>query len=524
MEMSLNQPATNSHLHTDTIAAIATPPGNGGIAVIRLSGPDALSILSAVWRGADPEQFKSHTLHLGEIINPADGETIDQVVAAYFKAPKSFTGEHTIEISCHGSGFIQEQIMRTLIAAGARTAGPGEFTQRAFLNGRIDLSQAEAIADLIAARSRAAHSIAIAHTKGNFARRLAQMRESLIELASLLELELDFSEEDVTFADRARLDELTAGIIDEIDSLRSSYAAGHAISQGINVAIAGQPNAGKSTLLNKITHDNKAIVSDIPGTTRDTIDATTIVSGIEIRFTDTAGLRQTDETIEQLGIQRAIQTIQRADIVLWLIDATDNLTPQIDLLRRHLPDLRPDRLIILLTKTDLLTPDRLTDITGKLTDAMPGTTPGTTPGAPDKDFGQVSIHAISAATGQGIDTLLQTVTNKITGEYDPRHDLMISNVRHYKALTAARASLQRLRSGLRPGIHPGIHPGLRPGLRPNTTDDITNGPSTDNTYGLSSDLLAQDLREAIAHLGAITGSVTSADILTTIFSRFCIGK
>lgn len=488
MEMTEECPVAQSPLTADTIAAIATPPGTGGIAVIRLSGPDALPVFKKIWRGADPDSFKSHTAHLGEIIDTSDSSTIDQVVATYFQAPRSFTGENTIEISCHGSPYIQSAVMNALLNAGARTAGPGEFTQRAFLNGRIDLSQAEAIADLISARARAAHDIAINHTKGGFSQRLAQMRDSLLELASLLELELDFSEEDVTFADRVKLKDLASAILSEVCSLADSYQAGHAITQGIAVAIAGQPNAGKSTLLNKIVGDNRAIVSDIPGTTRDTIEASAIVNGIELRFIDTAGIRNTDEEIERMGISRAVDTVKTADFVIWLIDPTADLPTQYALLQSHLSEIDPEHIIIAYTKSDLST-HASSDEPSAMTDCKPAATNGSEYAC---DLGKFETHTISAATGDGLPELLHAITSRLTGNLDPRNDLLIANARHYEALQRARTSLERVIEGL-----------------------DTN---------LSADFIAQDLRETLAHLGAITGAITSSEILQTVFSRFCIGK
>ncbi len=481
-------PVNQSPLTADTIAAVATPPGTGGIAVIRLSGPDAIPVFKRVWNGASPDSFKSHTAHLGEIIDTSDRTIIDQVVATYFQAPGSFTGENTIEISCHGSPYIQSAVMNALLNAGARTAGPGEFTQRAFLNGRIDLSQAEAIADLIAARARAAHDIAINHTKGGFSQRLALMRDSLLELASLLELELDFSEEDVTFADRVKLKDLASAILSEVCSLADSYHAGHAITQGIAVAIAGQPNAGKSTLLNKIVGDNRAIVSDIPGTTRDTIEASAIVNGIELRFIDTAGIRNTDEEIERMGISRTVDTVKTADFVIWLIDPTADLPTQYALLQSHSSEIDPEHIIIAYTKSDLGTHASSAEPSA-MTDCKPAATNGSEYAC---DLGKIETHTISAATGDGLPELLHAITSRLTGNLDPRHDLLIANARHYEALQRARTSLERVIEGL-----------------------DTN---------LSADFIAQDLRETLAHLGAITGAITSSEILQTVFSRFCIGK
>lgn len=492
MEMTGEYLFAQSPLTADTIAAVATPPGTGGIAVIRLSGPDAITVFKKVWKGASPDCFKSHTAHLGEIIDTSDRTIIDQVVATYFQAPGSFTGENTIEISCHGSHYIQSAVMNALLNAGARTAGPGEFTQRAFLNGRIDLAQAEAIADLIAARARAAHDIAINHTKGGFSHRLSLMRDSLLELASLLELELDFSEEDVTFADRVKLKDLASAILSEVCSLADSYQVGHAITQGIAVAIAGQPNAGKSTLLNKIVGDNRAIVSDIPGTTRDTIEASAVVNGIELRFIDTAGIRNTDEEIERMGISRTIDTVKTADFVIWLIDPTTDLPTQYALLQSHLSEIDSEHIIIAYTKSDLNPKDfSAPEIVSPLLKSGEKHLIFSTSDSPLASE-TIESHTISATTGEGLPELLHAITSRLTGNLDPRHDLLIANARHYEALQRARTSLERVIEGL-----------------------DTN---------LSADFIAQDLRETLAHLGAITGAITSSEILQTVFSRFCIGK
>ncbi len=455
----------------DTITAIATPPGTGGIAVIRLSGPDALSILDKVWTGTSPLTFIPRTAHLGTINDPKD-IPVDQTVAIYFKAPASFTGEDTIEISCHGSQFIQRQILHTLVSAGARTAQPGEFTRRAFLNGKIDLTQAEAIADLIAASSQAAHDIALTQTKGQFSDELRNLREQLLQLTSLLELELDFSEEDVQFADRKALVNLATHIRNRIQRLTDSYASGNVIKKGISVAIAGAPNTGKSTLLNHLAGDDKAIVSDIPGTTRDTIEATASINGLDFRFIDTAGLRHTNDSIENLGIGRALTQLTRADFILWLIDPNLPTDPQLDLLRNHLSTIRATPHLILLTKSDLgiTVPSNLNKI-------LPQDTP---------------ILRISALTGQGIDEIIRIITGKFLNAYNPRQETIIANARHYEALIHAQESIERVLNGL------------------------------DN--GLNSDMISADLREILHHLGTVTGSITTPDILTTIFSRFCIGK
>lgn len=466
---------------SDTIAAISTPHGTGGIAVIRISGSKTLPILAKIWKGKNPQDFKSHTAHLGKIINPSDQTEIDQAVATLFLAPNSFTGEDTAEISCHGSQYIQNQILLALISAGARIAEPGEFTKRAFLNARIDLAQADAIADLIAAKSKTAHDIALRHTNGQISKELNAINDKLLNLASLLELELDFSEEDVEFVDRKTLKTLADETLRQISTLTESYILGHAISQGINIVIAGAPNAGKSTLLNTLTRQEKAIVSEIPGTTRDTIDATTQIDGIEFRFIDTAGLRHTDDTIEAIGIQRANKAITDADITLWLIDPTEPLQPQISNISEY-SDLLPkeelpaaphqQNIIILLTKTDLLDETKINSTRQQINAPV--------------------IIPISSHTGEGIDSLRQQLIHTVTLGRDPRRQLLLTNARHYEALNKAQESLQRLIAGL--------------------------------DEGTTADFLAQDIRETMAHIGTITGTITTTDILTNIFSRFCIGK
>lgn len=455
----------------NTITAIATPPGTGGIAVIRLSGPDALSILDKVWTGSSPLTFIPRTAHLGTINDP-NGIPVDQTVAIYFKAPASFTGEDTIEISCHGSQFIQRQILHTLVSAGARTSQPGEFTRRAFLNGKIDLTQAEAIADLIAASSQAAHDIALAQTKGQFSDELKNLREQLLQLTSLLELELDFSEEDVQFADRKALVSLATHIRNRIQRLTHSYASGNVIRKGISVAIAGAPNTGKSTLLNHLAGDDKAIVSDIPGTTRDTIEATASINGLDFRFIDTAGLRHTNDSIENLGIRRALTQLTCADFILWLIDPSLPTDAQLDLLRNHLSTIRTTPHLILLTKSDLSI-----TVPSNLNKILPQDTP---------------TLRISALTGQGIDEIIRIITDKFLNTYNPRQETIIANARHYEALIHAQESIERVLNGL--------------------------------NNGLNSDMISADLRDVLHHLGTVTGTITTPDILTTIFSRFCVGK
>lgn len=464
------EPQMNSS--SDTIVAIATAPGTGGIAVIRLSGPDALGIFSKVWRGADPSAMKSHTAHLGRIMNP-DGSMLDEVVATVFRGPNSFTGEDVVEISCHGSRWIQREIVSLLVANGARGANPGEFSQRAFINGRIDLAQAEGIADLVAASSRAAHRLAIQQANGTFSSRLDNLRNELIDLASLLELELDFSEEDVEFADRRQLREITDSAIAATGRLADSYAAGRAFKEGIPVVIAGEPNVGKSTLLNRLLEEEKAIVTDVPGTTRDIIEGTCEIDGTLFRFVDTAGLRATTDTVERLGIERATERLHNAAVVLWTVDATQPIEPQLSLLRSHTEQLADTPILLLLNKSDL------TSNNSNLSNLSNSSNPSP------------SIK-ISASTGAGIDLLKQWLKDYADRLRGDENDIIVTNARHYAAIVRGKESLERVRVAL--------------------------------DTGTSADFIAQDVREAIHNLSAITGQISTPTLLSTIFSRFCIGK
>lgn len=476
--------------HTnDTICAISTPPGVGGIAVIRISGPQAIEIAERIWSGTPLTQAKARTLHSGMINDPANnGEMLDQAVAAIFHAPASFTGEDTVELSVHGSRYVQQRLLEILCDNGCRLAQPGEFTRRAFANGKIDLAQAEAIADVIASESRVAHRLAASQMKGQFSARLNQLRDKLLEIASLLELELDFSEEEVEFASRSRLTALAQDLHSELTRLADSFAAGNAIKQGIPVAIIGPTNAGKSSLLNLILGQQRAIVSDIHGTTRDTIEDTLAIGDYTFRFIDTAGLRDTDDPIENLGIKRTRQAAANAAITLLVVDATRPLPSPADLAlpadsdtdsdsnadagSHTAEDTRP--VILLLNKTDL--PGAITTLPTPL------------------PYRATDIIPISAHTGEGHDTLLQQLkkhAKALSGD-NTQDTILVTNLRHAQALQAAAETTAALLAGLSANI---------PG-----------------------DLLAQDLRATIHHLSTITGTLTTPDILTTIFSRFCIGK
>lgn len=415
----------------------------------------------------------THTAHLGQICD-TDGEIIDQAVATLFVSPGSFTGEDVVEISVHGSTYIQARLIDSLCEAGCRVAGPGEFTRRAFENGRLDLVQAEAVADIIAASSAAAHRLAVSQLKGSFSQAINGLHDSLLRLASLLELELDFSEEDVTFADRARLREMAVGALASIDRLARSFATGDALRRGIPVAIVGQPNAGKSSLLNALLESDRAIVSDIPGTTRDTVEETTDINGLTFRFIDTAGLRDTTDAIENLGIERAIQKAAEARIIIWLIPADNDpeLTSQI---HRRLVDLKSGHTTIMtcLSKSDKLVgpdnADSLSTIIGERLSRLSVKEPAT-------------VEALRGAIERSV-----RVDMESDGE-----GLIVTNVRHHRALIQASEAMGRLIDGLDAGAY--------------------------------TDLIAQDLRLALHHLSAITGTITTDTILQSIFQNFCIGK
>ena len=468
-------------INDDTIVAVSTAPGTGGIAVIRLSGRNAFEILSKCWRGKDPLEMVTHTAHLGKIVD-SKGEALDQSVVTVFKAPRSFTGDDVAEISCHGWRWIQREIVNRLIECGARPAEPGEFTRRAFMNGKMDLAQAEGVADLIASNSRAAHALAIKQTDGRFTGYLETLRGQLVDFASLLELELDFSEEEVEFADRKQLCELADRTLRLMERLANSYRTGKALKEGVPVVIAGAPNSGKSTLLNALLDEDKAIVSDIPGTTRDIIEDTCEIDGILFRFVDTAGLRDTADRIERIGIDRAEARLERAHIVLWLVDASDNgsFESSLDDIRKRIAILPEASHLILLNKTDL--PMEISDEDLRQ--------PAEKGGADPTD--RIGSLRISARKGIGMEELRRKLVDMASNDYNPESDIMLTNSRHYSAVTKGIASLRRAREAL--------------------------------DTGLSADFIAQDVRETLHHLGSLTGAITTPDLLATIFSRFCIGK
>ena len=459
---------------TDTICAISTPSGVGGIAIARVSGPRAISIADKIWQGKPLGTLPPRTAHLGTVTDTA-GQPLDNALVTTFRTPASFTGEDIVEISVHGSRWIQQELISSLIQAGCRIAEPGEFTRRAFANSRIDLIEAEAIADLIDSTSRAAHRIAINQMRGSLSRSIETLRQQLLELASLLELELDFAEEDVEFADRTTLIATATKIAETTAALTASFAAGTAIKEGIPVAIAGPTNAGKSTILNLLSREDRAIVSDIHGTTRDTIETTIEIDSLPLRIIDTAGLRHTDDIIENLGIQRTLQAIDHASIILNIIDATTApATPS-----PHIPNTHPG-LITIINKTDLLPTHR--DIEKTAANIARDHHLATPP---------LTISAIDPAAR---DTLAAAITAKAReiGLHTHENDIIITNARHHHALNDAHTSILRVIQGLRQGI--------------------------------SADFIAQDLRDTIHHLGLITGDITPSDILASIFSRFCIGK
>ena len=455
----------------DTICAVSTPHGMGGIAVIRVSGDDALDIVQRRWQGKPIAGMASHTAHLGHLLD-SQGEILDEAVVTIFRAPHSFTGEDVVEISCHGSMWIQQQVVATLIDAGCRAATGGEFTQRAFANGKMDLSQAEAIADVIASQSRASHHVAMNQMRGAFSRQLTALRSQLLQFVSLIELELDFSEEDVTFADRERLTTLATDVKAVIDSLAQSYQAGNAIKNGLPVAIVGATNAGKSTLLNTLLGDDRALVSDIQGTTRDVIEDTVVMGGTLLRFIDTAGIRQSSDVIESMGIERSFKKMDEARIVLWVIDATAPIAQIDEFYEQIKPHCRDKAVIAVVNKIDA-------SATLPIVEKLKGL--------------DVGVVQISAREGTGIEHLKQDiVATAALPQVTDENAVIVTNSRHYHALVRAGEALDRTLQGL--------------------------------AMGLSGDLVSQDIRECMHYLGEITGEISSDDILGEIFSHFCIGK
>ena len=454
----------NTPIVNTTICAISTPYGSGGIAVIRVSGPSAIAIVDQLFHGRKPlTQAPAYTVHYGEIRRETKGELLDQVLVSVFRAPHSFTGEDVVEIACHGSMYIQQTLLQWLVDAGCQLAKAGEFTQRAFLNGKMDLTEAEAVADLIAAQTKAEKDLALAQLRGGISSELASLRERLLTITSLIELELDFADhEELEFADRSQLNQLAQEINTTITQLVASFKTGNAIKQGIPVAIIGAPNVGKSTLLNALLGEERAIVSDIQGTTRDTVEDTMVLGGMLFRFIDTAGMRKTDDTIENLGIQRSRQAAQRAMVIIHLQDATQ----PVDTLS-ELEGLEDKKVIQVYNKADLLGNEAMRLLGDKT---------------------RISISAKKGDIAQLKDELVRFAEE----QSNLRNAVTISNTRHYEALLKAQAAIQRVADGL--------------------------------AMQISGEFLSMDLQDCLAALGEITGQITSQEVLNNIFSKFCIGK
>lgn len=475
-----------------TICALATPGGVGAIGVIRVSGPDAIQVVNNVFKGKDLLQQDSHTVHFGKIMNGS--EVIDEVLATLFVAPRSYTGDNTIELSCHGSPFIQQQILQLLVSKGCRMARPGEFTLRAFLNKKLDLSQAEAVADLIASDSEESHRTAITQMRGGFSAKIAEMREKLINFASLIELELDFAEEDVEFAQRDELKSLVSNIHTLILSLIQSFKYGNAIKNGIPTVIAGKPNAGKSTLLNALVEEERAIVSDIAGTTRDTIEEAFVINGITFRLIDTAGIRdEAGDQIEQIGIERTFAKIQKASIIIYLFDASATTPEQLEEELKTFDEVNAV-VIPVANKIDLLGDEQL-DRLKRLQQVQDkrkadGNT-GTTGIADRNTLLSPTLIPVSSRLNLGIDFLRDRLSEVVRKD-QVKNDIIITNIRHYEALQNAASALELVLYGI--------------------------------DSGQTGELLAFDIRKALFHLGEITGEVTTDDLLANIFSKFCIGK
>ncbi|PNW27662.1 tRNA uridine-5-carboxymethylaminomethyl(34) synthesis GTPase MnmE [Formosa algae] len=462
--------------YNDTIIALATPSGAGAIAVIRLSGKDAIRLASESFksvRGKALQDQATHTIHLGHILD--DTRVIDEVLVSIFKNPKSYTGEDVIEISCHGSQYIQQEIIQLFLRKGCRMADAGEFTLRAFLNGKLDLSQAEAVADLISSDNEASHQIAMQQMRGGFSSEIAKLREELLNFASLIELELDFAEEDVAFADRTQFRELITRITFVLKRLIDSFAVGNVIKNGIPVAIVGEPNVGKSTLLNALLNEERAIVSDIAGTTRDTIEDELSIGGIGFRFIDTAGIRDTTDVVEGLGIKKTFEKIEQSQVVVFLFDGTELHTEaaikacriEIEKVKNKYP-LKP--MVIIVNKVDKLSEDTIALLQSVIPD----------------------VHLLSAKSGLGVESLKTKLLDFVNTGALRNNETIVTNTRHYDALLKAFEEIQKVQHGL--------------------------------DTELSSDLMAIDIREALYHFGVITGQVTNDELLGNIFANFCIGK
>lgn len=479
----------------NTIVAIASAPGMGAIALVRVSGDEAIKLVDQVlYKTKDKRQKtqnghkdlrlkdkKSWTLHFGRIM---DGDReVDEVIVSLFRNPNSYTGEDLVEISCHGSEYIQQEILQLLIRKGARMATPGEFTQRAFLNGKLDLSQAEAVSDLIASSSRASHQLAMDQMRGGFSAEISDLRSRLLELVSLIELELDFAEEDVEFADRSQLRRIVDDIKEKVDSLAGSFQLGNVLKNGVPVAIVGETNVGKSTLLNALLKEEKAIVSEIPGTTRDVIEDTIQVEGILFRFIDTAGLRHTDDTIENLGIERSYQQMEKARIVILVTDPTAPEEQSLNWVKSIQDRIRDDQgLVVVVNKGDI---EELASRRSRILSE-------TAPQPPPTRGGATSTLIVSAKHGMGLRELEQSLLDHINLKPLQDHDVIVTNARHYDALVRVQEAVSRVLGGMETGI--------------------------------SGDFLSQDIREIMHYLGEITGEISTDEILGNIFANFCIGK
>ena len=465
-------------MNQDTICAIATAQG-GAIGSIRVSGPEAITITGRIFTPAKSGKLlneqKPYTLTFGRIYNGE--EMIDEVLVSLFRAPHSYTGEDSTEITCHGSSYILQQVMQLLIKNGCRMAQPGEYTQRAFLNGKMNLSQAEAVADLIASSSAATHRLALSQMRGGFSKELTTLREKLLNFTSMIELELDFSEEDVEFADRSALRRLADEIEEVIARLANSFSVGNVIKNGVPVAIIGETNAGKSTLLNVLLNEDKAIVSDIHGTTRDVIEDTVNIGGITFRFIDTAGIRETSDTIESLGIERTFQKLDQAEIVLWMIDSADAISQLTLLSDKILPRCEHKQLILVFNKVELINETQKNELVSQFSEHIGS---------------EIESIFISAKQRLHTDELQQRLVAAAHLPTVTQNDVIVTNVRHYEALTRALDAIHRVQEGLDANI--------------------------------SGDFLSQDIRECIFHLSDIAGEVTNDMVLQNIFAHFCIGK
>lgn len=463
-------------IYNDTIVALATPSGAGAIAVIRLSGKDAITISEKQFKSVSGKQLSkqsTHTIHLGHIID--NKRTIDEVLVSVFKNPNSYTGEDVVEISCHGSNYIQQEIIQLFLRKGCRMATAGEFTLRAFLNGKLDLSQAEAVADLISSDNEASHQIAMQQMRGGFSSEIAKLREELLNFASLIELELDFAEEDVEFADRTQFKALVERITFVLKRLIDSFAVGNVIKNGIPVAIVGEPNVGKSTLLNALLNEERAIVSEIAGTTRDTIEDEISIGGIGFRFIDTAGIRETKDVVESIGIKKTFEKIDQAQVVVFLADSLNfkddvfinSFKTEIEKIKNKYP-LKP--LLIVANKVDKLEKNQIDSIKNEIP----------------------QILFLSAKQGIGVDELKDKLLSFVNTGALRNNDTIVTNSRHYDSLLKALNEIDKVKHGLE--------------------------------TGLSGDLLAIDIRQALYHFGEITGEITNDDLLGNIFANFCIGK